>query len=215
MINPLYRKKINLDIFNKCTLECSKCARQEMLKVPGITTAKFPGSPMTHSEFDKLLNFYDEFSFCGQISDPMAHPNLNMFLERIHAEGKGSRVHTALSQPPLKNFIKCWEANPNGKWVFALDGLPKDSHKYRINQDGEKLYNIMKESLNYLDPHNIWWQCIVFAYNENDIEEVKRMAADLGVKLLLTFSGRFSKNDPLEPTNNSYKTEWPEWKKKK
>ena len=29
-------------------------------------------------------------------------------------------------------------------WTFALDGLPKDSHKYRINQNGEQVWEMMK-----------------------------------------------------------------------
>ena len=37
--------------------------------------------------------------------------------------------------------------NKNVLWEFAIDGLPKDSHKYRINQDGQKLFEIMKEQL--------------------------------------------------------------------
>ena len=28
--------------------------------------------------------------------------------------------------------------------MFGIDGLPKDSHKYRINQDGEHLFDMMK-----------------------------------------------------------------------
>ena len=29
-------------------------------------------------------------------------------------------------------------------WYFALDGLPEESHKYRINQDGRQVWEVMK-----------------------------------------------------------------------
>ena len=46
---------------------------------------------------------------------------------------------------------------------------------YRINQDGEKLFNIMVESKKYLI-HKPIWQYIVFSYNENHILEAKSKA---------------------------------------
>ena len=54
------------------------------------------------------------------------------------------QIHTSASHQPKEWYIKAFEANKNAKWIFGLDGLPKDSHKYRVNQDGNKLYEMMK-----------------------------------------------------------------------
>ena len=49
-------------------------------------------------------------------------------------------VHHATAAKPRKWYPKAFQANPNARWWFGIDGLPKESHKYRINQDGEKLF---------------------------------------------------------------------------
>jgi len=192
------RNQINLDIHNKCTLECSKCARVFLLK--HFTTANFPGCPLTDSDWKKILDHYTRINFCGQVADPMMHPKLSNFLNDMYIEGKSGNVHTAVSHKPIKYFIKAFKANPNMKWNFGIDGLAKDSHKYRINQNGEKLFKIMLESKKYLNKKPIW-QYIVMKYNENDMEEAKAIAKEVGVKLLFIYSGRYTKDDSLAPSS--------------
>jgi MoaA/NifB/PqqE/SkfB family radical SAM enzyme len=195
------RNQINLDIHNKCTLECSHCARVFLLK--RYTTSNFPGCPLTDSDWKKILDHYTNINFCGQIADPMMHLKLSKFLSDMYAENKVGNVHTAISHKPMKYFIKAFKANPNMKWNFGIDGLPKDSHKYRINQDGEKLFKTMLESKKYLNTRPIW-QYIVFKYNENDIEEAKALAKKVNVRLLFIYSGRYDKNDLLKPSSKFY-----------
>jgi hypothetical protein len=165
---------------------------------------------MSTSDFDKVLEHFDCINFCGQASDPMIHPSLDLFLSKIYKANKTAKVHTAISQPPIKKFIKCWEANPNAKWVFAIDGLPEDSHKYRVNQNGSDMYNIMINSKDYLKPQNIIWQYIVFKYNEDHIEQAIEMAKANNIKMKLLISGRYNKSDPLKPSGK-YMVERPEW----
>ena len=43
-------------------------------------------------------------------------------------------------------YIKAFKANINARWIFGIDGLPNESHNYRVNQDGEKLFNVIVES---------------------------------------------------------------------
>ena len=193
------RNQINLDIHNKCTLECNKCARFSILKRSDITTSNFPGCPLTDSDWKKILNHYTNINFCGQIADPIMHPKLSNFLSDMYAKNKVGNVHTAVSHKPMKYFIKAFKANPNMEWYFGIDGLAKDSHKYRINQDGEKLFKIMLESKKHLNKKPIW-QYIVMKYNENNIEEAKAIAKEVDVELLFIYSGRYTKNDPLAPS---------------
>ena len=58
----------------------------------------------------------------------------------------------------------------------------------------------MIESKNYLKELPVW-QYIVFSYNEDNIEEAKKMARRAGVTFLLLQSSRWnSENDPLRPS---------------
>ena len=69
----------------------------------------------------------------------------------------------------------------DAKWEFGLDGLPEESHKYRVNQDGEKLWEVMKwgaKNGNHID-----WQWIFFKYNQDHWEEGQRLAEEYGINL--------------------------------
>ena len=90
-----------------------------------------------------------------------------------------------------KEFYK--EAfNRSGKrvtWIFGLDGLPEDSYKYRVNQDGVHLFEMMKMGSKM--GVNIVWQYIVFKYNQNNIEQSKQMAKDYNMEFRLSKSSRW------------------------
>ena len=64
------RKKINIDIGFRCTLECPKCERQKSYK----NIRPVPGRDMTISEWKVLTDYFDEIQCCGQISDPIFNP---------------------------------------------------------------------------------------------------------------------------------------------
>ena len=60
-------------------------------------------------------------------------------------------VHNAELKKSKAYFVKCFKANTDiYQWIFGIDGLFKESHMYRIKQDGEKLFNIMVESKKHL-----------------------------------------------------------------
>tara|TARA_R100001510_G_C7558836_1_gene139672 strand:- start:416 stop:742 length:327 start_codon:yes stop_codon:yes gene_type:complete len=77
----------------------------------------------------------------------------------------------------------------NIEWVFAIDGLPWDSHKYRVNQDGEKLFDIMLKCASFHVPTT--WQYIVFNYNQKDVEQCKNIAKKHDIKFMQIDSGRW------------------------
>ena len=131
-----FRKAVNLDLSNKCTLACLACTRTTAFEGKNKLV---PGHQMTDHEWSLYLEKFSKFTISGQVSDPILHPKLDKILSDIYKAGKDCTVHVAASHKPEKHWIKCFKANPNAFWYFGIDGLPKDSHKYRINQDGEKL----------------------------------------------------------------------------
>ena len=90
----------------------------------------------------------------------------------------------------------------NVEWIFAIDGLPQDSNKYRVNQDGEKLYDIMLRCASF--GVKTQWQYIVFNYNEKDVDHCKRIAEERGIKFLQITSGRWGTEvlKSLQPSKN-------------
>ena len=89
------------------------------------------------------------------------------------------KVSTAVSQKPMNWYESAFASNPDAEWHFGLDGLPEESHLYRINQDGTKLFEVMK--LATLMGIKTDWQYIVFKYNQDHIDQAKDMARKHGI----------------------------------
>ena len=193
------RNKVNLDITFRCPLECSKCSRQSYY---AKNNKPVEGQDMSLNSFMKIVNHFKELSFCGQVSDPVNHPQFIKFLKIGFEFKKNVSVHTANSHKTLKWYEQAFKANVNAKWNFGISGLPKDSHIYRKNQDGEKLFDMMLFSKKILKNKPIW-QYIVFSYNEKDIESAKEIAAKENIIFRLVMSKRFSINDSLKPINSA------------
>ena len=197
MIYDFSSRKINIDSTHRCPLECPKCQRQAIRRAGH----KVPGKDMPWGDFIKIANYFERgLLFCGQVSDPTANPLLIDMLKYCYKKNIPVSLNTAASHKPIEWYEKAFEANPDGVWMFGIDGLPKDSHIYRVNQNGPKLYEVMK--LCAKKCKTSVWQYIVFKYNENDIEEARGMAKANNIQFDLVFSGRWNYgNDRFKPRN--------------
>ncbi len=192
------RRKINLDITHRCPLECLSCQRWSSFISRGL---KVPGQDLSTENFLKLVDKFDHLNFCGQVSDPVHHPKFTEFLEITRDRRKSVSVHHASAGKPLKWYPKAFNANPNARWIFGIDGLPEESNMYRINQDGEKLFEVMKVARGILKTKPVW-QYIVFSYNEHHIPQAMQLAAEIDVEFMTLISSRWrGPNDPLKPKN--------------
>ncbi len=194
-------QRINLDIGFRCTLECPGCSRQRAFK----DIRPIPGHDMTVDEFRKIIGHFSRITMCGQISDPIFNPNLLQFIKMSKEANVTLGIHSAASQKSMKWYEEAFDSFGEGYWTFGIDGLPKDSHKYRINQDGVKLFEVAK--LCSAKGIKTNWQFIVFRYNENDIEEARQMASDHNISFELMKSSRFgTAEDQLKykPVNPEY-----------
>ena len=190
---------INIDSSHRCPLECPKCQRQAIRK----QGYKVPGRDMPWNDFIKIAKYFKKgLIFCGQISDPTFNPKLIKKLKYCKENKIKAILNTAASQRPIEWYKEAFEANKNALWIFGVDGLPKDSHKYRIHQDGPKLFEVMKMGVKM--GNNIRWQYIAFNYNENNIEEARQLAKDNNIKFDVIHSGRWEEKDPYKPKNPNY-----------
>ena len=118
--------------------------------------------------------------------------------KRIHKKSIKVEIHTAASQKSKAWYIKCFKANPLAEWLFGIDGLPEESHNYRIHQDGVKLFNIMLDAKKILQ-NPPTWQILTFKYNEDSIEKCKQIARENDIAIMITQSSRWDKNDEYRP----------------
>ena len=197
------RRSVNLDGNHRCSLLCPNCPRQTKYTNHGLKVA---GTDISEKDFDKCIKFFGHINFEGQYSDPVHHPKFLDMLKKCYDNKVFATIQHASAAKPFNWYMKAFKINPNAKWRFSIYGLPKDIHKYRINQDGEKLFRIMKKCASIMKSQGEMsnkplWQYIVFNYNENDIETCKQMAKDIEVDFLVVKSSRWNgEDDPLMPS---------------
>ena len=179
-----YDQSINLDITNRCPLQCPACLRQSLLYNKNRKLYK----EMTTDEIIKIAKTFSRIEFCGQQSDPLCHPDI---LDFIWIAGSVKlEIHTATSHKNKEFYKEAFNrSRKRVTWIFGLDGLPEDSCKYRVNQDGVHLFEMMKMGSKM--GVNIVWQYIVFKYNQNNIEQSKQMAKDYNMEFRLSKSSRW------------------------
>ena len=181
----------NMDLSHRCILRCPQCLRQKVEGLPRIKRSFDIGKP----EFRKILNYYEnQITFCGQISDPIYHPDFLAFLEMMNGLGKGVRVATNGTNDKSGNMDDKWwdKAYSYGLgencWVFGVDGLDEKSELYRIGSNFKQVWETMK--IGVQAGHPIVWQYIIFGYNEHEIERAKEIAHKEGITLLLIKTNR-------------------------
>jgi MoaA/NifB/PqqE/SkfB family radical SAM enzyme len=179
-----YSRGINIDVSNKCILQCPSCERQ--LNRHMVDKA----SDITLDNYQKIIDVFPTVIMCGQISDPIYH---SKFLELLKESKNLTRLIVCTNGSGKKRdwWREAFEIgikNNNTTWEFALDGLPDESHIYRINQDGKEVWEVMKMGKEM--GATISWQYIPFLYNENHIDEAEQMAIEHDIDFIVKISGR-------------------------
>ncbi len=191
--NGFQNKGGDLDITNKCTLQCPTCSRGKF----NYKSNDIPGGDLTIEEWQDLTDYFSTLTLNGTYGDPVFNPNLIQMLRIACSKNVHVSISNAASQKPMEWYVDAFRAHPNAEWRFGIDGLPYQSFAHRINQDGEHLYEVMKTA-SKMDIKCIW-QYIVFKYNEDKIDEAIQMSKDIGVDLEINYSGRYT--EFLKPTN--------------
>ena len=212
---------INTDLSNKCILQCVYCARQTIVR--GIHTGKEKvksSSDMSLNDYQKVINTFEGISMCGQISDPIYHPNLIQYLQLASDQGCYVTIHTNGSGKKLSFWKQAFSIKFPIRWIFGIDGLDqKTCNLHRIGQNFHQSFKAML--LGAQSHHRIIWQYIPFQHNEHQIQKARDIARKYGIKLLLLKSNRWSQNTIVvnnkevvpdwiqPPTDQSLSVQWP------
>lgn len=202
-LNPEYHRinrGVTLDITHRCLLQCSKCMRT---RYPGLNKR---GKDMPLESLKVLLESnVKEIDFCGQMGDSIYHPKFVDILKICNKYDKKIKIHTngyGKKDYFWDSVIEVMDHDDNCKfeWIFGLDGLPHQSHLYRIGQDGEAVWEVMKKMAKH--SNQIYWQYIVFKYNEDNIEEARQLAEENNIRFWKFISARWDGGyDPLRPSS--------------
>lgn len=198
--------KPNLDISHRCILKCPQCIRQKVSSQDQIRRS----FDLEEKNFQKILDYYESITFCGQISDPIYHPNFLKFLEM--SEGKKVRIATNGSGQSLEWWHQAYSYGKGTNiWYFGVDGIDKKSELYRVGSNFENVWEMMKLGRDL--GHAIVWQYIIFGYNEQDVDRAIEIAKEENFALLFVNTNRsFNPNSLLLRKNVDFKLNKPDVK---
>lgn len=199
----------HIEISSKCTLQCPRCARQEV-----------PDS-LVNTELDLEFfkrNFTPEFvlanvekiTFCGDDGDPIYAHDLILVIKYIK------------SIKPVEIVIVTNGSHKKPQWWtdlgtvldskdsvhFSIDGYDNTSNNlYRVNSDYQSIVQGIT-CLRAASVCKIVWAAIAFKFNESHLEQMQQHAIQLGVDVFqVTKSTKFGSiypsyglDDPLEPS---------------
>lgn len=182
--------RLNIENSPRCTLECNQCKRTTYHYLHD--TKNVPGIDLSIKNFKKCLDFFKGgITFGGQLSDPIFNKDLIEMLKMCKDTETNTRVLTAATGRKEDWYKKAFLANTDTVWTFGIDGPPHLSHKYRKNQNGEFLFEMMMMAKEI--GLRVYWQYIVFDYNEKYLEDCKKYSKNLQIPMQVIYSQRKKK----------------------
>ena len=151
------------------------------------------------------MNYYTHgITFCGQISDPIYHPNFLNFLKMLDGSGRKVRIATNGTGHPLEWWQEAFSyGKDENAWYFGVDGIDKKSEIYRVGSDFENVWKMMQLGRDL--GQTIVWQFIIFEYNQHEIDRAIEIAKEEDFALVFVNSNRgYSTNNPFLRKNVSF-----------
>ena len=184
----------NIDTSHRCVFKCPQCIRQKTSSQEQIRRS----FDLEEHNFKKILDYYaNGITFCGQISDPIYHPNFLKLLKMCHGQGKAVRIATVGSGKSDAWWDEAFSyGQGENAWYFGVDGIDRKSELYRVGSNFEDVWKRMKQGRDL--GHVIVWQYIIFGYNEHEIDRAIEIAKQEDFSLLLINTNRgFRSDNPL------------------
>ena len=192
-------KELHLEITRRCQLQCPKCPRT-------FLKGQYKIDDMKYDNYIELVDTLQPkfLNFCGNLGDPIFHPQLDKFIAYAGDKNINFGIATAGVGKKLDWWERFYNSYHRGEVVFGLDGLEDSAHNYRVGTNWQQVFDAMKlgASMN----KNVIWQWIPFSFNEHQVKQAQELAKEHGIKFMLRLSSRFDgPDDPLRPTQEEYK----------
>lgn len=198
------KQQINFDfaLTTYCQARCASCARMDQ-EVHGQVS---PGLVLKHMDLDvftnivsnsKVIREQNEYiQFCGELGDPMMHPQVDKFIETAMHYGGGVHVNTngGLRQPKWYKHIA--EKYDMYEWdrrelniKFGVDGADHDTNWiYREGVNWQRAIDNMEA---YFSAGGLGeWHFLIFEWNWHQIEQAQKIADDINAPIFFKFNGR-------------------------
>ena len=188
------QQHIDFSISTYCQAKCRSCQRtnQDTGEPEDWLIPSHMSYDLFNSMMDKTPDTLRVIQFCGELGDPMMHPDITKFVDR--ALSKESIKHLVINtNGGLRNPE--WYTNMGLKYgskillQFGIDGITHDTNwKYREGVDFAKAWdNMIASSKTDID---LEWHFLIFKWNWQEVTEAANLAKKHNIKLQFKFNGR-------------------------
>lgn len=180
-----YKNIVEIEIENTsiCNAACPACAREQTPDDHSWLTDQYLETDFFKRIPDTVYAGLKRILFTGTVGDPCTAPNFLDVVKEVRARAPNVRISVA-TNGGMK--ASTWWASlakklgPNSEVTFAIDGLEETNDIYRVNV---KWHKVMENALAFIQAGgNARWQYIVFEHNQDQVEQAKLLARDLGFK---------------------------------
>jgi len=179
-------ESIHFELTDLCNAMCPMCDRVDIIDGELVESKLVTKSQLS---FDK---YYDVFgdrqiknvNYCGNLGDPLMAKDLMQFVLHFERLGANQRIHTNGSVRN-KEFWEDLAKIKNFYVVFGIDGIVQEQHeKYRVGTDLNKIFENAKT---FIENGGIAiWQMLVFDFNEENVNDAKKLSKEMGFKQFTT-----------------------------
>jgi MoaA/NifB/PqqE/SkfB family radical SAM enzyme len=186
-INIAMNNAFDISITSYCQATCAGCQRNDRL---GIKNSNLVEEHVSYEDFcyimDKLdqLGNCNEIKFCGEFGDPMMHPDIERFIDRVMLTTDKLWINTngGLRQPKWYSHIAEKYSDKHVKIEWGIDGVDHDTNwLYRTGVNWQRAMDNMKSWTSAGGQGR--WVFLTFGWNYHQIPQAVAMARDIGIKL--------------------------------
>lgn len=186
-----------------CPLKCPGCERTKFKN-------QFPSKWANKNlNLEHLKSFLDIdlsgkiIKLCGNKGDPIYYNRLLELIEYFKNQGSSIIINTNGSYQSSDWWNQLGGLlEKTDNVIFAIDGLPSNFKKYRINADWDSI----RLGINVLTKYSVHtvWKFIPFSFNETNVEEANILADKLGMnEFYVGLSDRWDEElEWLKPSDN-------------
>ena len=191
-------KGLHLEPTTKCTLKCPRCSRTELITDLGKLWKNYD---LDLTAFKKFLDIDGlDMNICGTHGDPLYYPQLLDLISFVKSKKSKVSIDTNGSYQKEDWWHKLAKMlDKDDNITFSIDGLPENFTQYRIGADWDSI----KKGIGVLREYSVQvtWKYIIFRYNENDIDDARKLSKSLGVNefVVVNSSRWIHDDDPLQP----------------
>jgi len=179
-------KMYELEITADCNAECPLCAR---------TIANMPLRGNSQISLQQIKEMFPSestikgkhFALCGVLGDPIVHPECFEICEWFVENGGDVSISTNGGYNNAEWWTKLAKLK-NLHCKFSVDGFENSNHIYRVNVNWKVLVRNMRAFAEAGGEGR--WTFIPFGHNEDDYEQARDLAKELGMKFIKRTSGR-------------------------